>query len=264
MGSVGSKNLTIKDIMDSIAGKDNYMNETGYADKSKEVQSKWARMDELDEERRRLQEELKNESQRKPKDQWTDEDEWMSLIGERPMIYTERGEEINKRLKEIYKEKDEIQKEWQKSADALKKLDERHIDNQKKLYSLRPDSERTVSTNIKDSYEGFKVGESTTSYVDDALKSGKAFVVEMSPKEYLQECAYNIFDRSTLEKTLRGTSASNVKKYMDMMKSGVKFDTPYLNYKDSAQEGRHRAIAAYMLGYKRIPVIVMLPNGRKL
>ena len=264
MGSVGSKNLTYNEILTAIVGEDSYANTDEYKTTQKNTSDLFTKMKDLEDKEEALRDELKKESTRKPREEWTTEDEIDALLGERPASYTERGEEIRTEMEKLDKQINELREKWETSANKLRKLDNAQVDIQKDLYSTRPDSERTVSTDVKDSYKGFKVGESTTSYVDDALKSGNAFVVEMSPKEYLQECAYNIFNNSTLERTVRGTSANSVTRYMNMMKKGIKFDTPYLNYRDKEQEGRHRAIAAYLLGYKKIPVIVMLPNGRKL
>ena len=46
------------------------------------------------------------------------------------------------------------------------------------------------------------------------------------------------------------------KRYAEMMKSGTKFDLPYLDYKRGDQEGRARALAAKQLGASEIPVVI--------
>ena len=255
MGSIGQKTLTTADIIREIAGPDNYMNEEQYRNMAILSSNNFAERQRISDEIHELKEQLKAESSPKPKSEWDMEDEYQSFIGNRPMYYTEKGEEINDRLNELWKRYSEVEKNWSSASERVRQLDEEQSSIQKQLYLQNSDG--SISSNVKDSYKGFKINESTTPYVDTALKEGKAFVVEMSPMRYLQEIAYNIFDRATLESSLRGTSASSVQKYMNMMKKGVKFDTPYLNYRDQQQEGRHRAIAAYLLGYKRIPVIVM-------
>ena len=40
------------------------------------------------------------------------------------------------------------------------------------------------------------------------------------------------------------------------MSDRVEFYTPYLNYKEKGQEGRHRALAAHKNGVDKIPVFV--------
>ena len=79
----------------------------------------------------------------------------------------------------------------------------------------------------------------------------------MSPSEYLQRCAYQVFEDATIESTLAAIDESNVKKYADMMKNGTKFDMPYLNFMSGQQEGRHRAAAAMQAGIAKIPVLVV-------
>lgn len=51
---------------------------------------------------------------------------------------------------------------------------------------------------------------------------------------------------------------TKIKKYMDMMRKGFKFETPMVDlaYKTTFQEGRHRVHAAHNLGCDSIPVYV--------
>ena len=41
-----------------------------------------------------------------------------------------------------------------------------------------------------------------------------------------------------------------------MMADGTKFNMGYIDYNREQQEGRHRAIAARLLGIKKIPVYI--------
>lgn len=78
----------------------------------------------------------------------------------------------------------------------------------------------------------------------------------MSPIEYLERCA-NLFN-STIESMISSTENHLIYKYAEMMKNGVKFDMPWLDYVDNGQEGRHRAQAAFLAGIKTIPVLVII------
>jgi hypothetical protein len=88
-------------------------------------------------------------------------------------------------------------------------------------------------------------------------------IMDMSPKEYLQRCAVDIFG-STYERQVRAAEADadHTFKLVEMMRSGTKMYMPVLNYNDKEQEGRHRAVAAMLLGIDRIPVMVV-PKKRK-
>ena len=117
------------------------------------------------------------------------------------------------------------------------------------------------------SYKGFSTTSTGMSYYDDFLtesgasymlkaKGLKAYIAEMSPKEYLTRCAKEIF-RSTIENQVIALSKDNLPKYKQLMQSGTKFDMPVLNYANTTQEGRHRAYVANELGIKKIPVLIV-------
>jgi hypothetical protein len=87
---------------------------------------------------------------------------------------------------------------------------------------------------------------------DDLLKSGKVIIEEMSPIDYLYETE-EIFGgnfRDSIDKRV-------CSKYVDDMYKGDVFPLLYLDYKKRNQEGRHRAFAAWILGIKKIPVLVI-------
>lgn len=83
----------------------------------------------------------------------------------------------------------------------------------------------------------------------------QANLVWMSPEEYLEGCA-KIFNTSYDKQYSQGnTKETNT--YAKNMKDGNKFPLPYLNYVNSGQEGRHRAVACMKLGISKIPVLVI-------
>lgn len=120
--------------------------------------------------------------------------------------------------------------------------------------------------------------ETTTdiSYYDDFLydeqteylaqkKNRKGEIMLMSPNEYYQECADNVFD-CPVEHLIetRATSVDDhnnhlVDKYADAMKQGHEFPLPIINYPEKSQEGLHRMYAAgEAFGWdKKFPVLVV-------
>ena len=91
-------------------------------------------------------------------------------------------------------------------------------------------------------------------------------VVLMSPQDYI-----DILKRSGqtsddyIEHIIKG--GDKLPKYVEAMKNGDKFPTPYLKFDSnglSGQEGRHRAIAAMEAGYDKIPVAVSYPVKKDL
>ena len=159
---------------------------------------------------------------------------------------------IKEKRSKLFTDIQEYEKVRDEYWDATEKLDAKQSTKERYDYGY-PDFKEAVGD-----YIGFKTDDTGTSYYNDLLKQGKAKVMEMTPEEYIKECAYHVFENSTLEKTLRGrVGDEDTEKYAKMMREGTKFYTPYLNYKDYAQEGLHRAVAAYMNGIKKIPVVIV-------
>ena len=88
----------------------------------------------------------------------------------------------------------------------------------------------------------------------------------MTPQEYFNSCYVYSFKKIPVSvedftnPQIRGfrDDAISCMEYANKMKSGVKFDMPYLDFRTDDQEGRHRAGAAYINGYKTIPVLILI------
>ena len=251
-GSGGSSSKSIDDLIP----KNSYIDTDEYKRIQKQFRTAWDKDDSLRDRATALEEELKKESWVKPKSEWTDEEKLDAMIWGPPKITTERGKEIKAELEQIRKERDEARQQRDRAGEEMNKLKKAEHRKQVKAYKS---SELKAAT--KSDYEGFRTDTTGTSFYDEILRGEKpnfsGRIVEMSPKEYLQKCAFEIFDGATIESTIRGVSKDNVKKYKKMMQSGVKFDLPFLNFKERQQEGRHRAIAAYELGIDTIPVLAV-------
>ena len=197
---------------------------------------------------------MKVESKPKPESEWDDNDIFEDLIGHRPMIYTEKGKLLKAEYDKYFKESMDYSHEMTEAGDRLREIKQKEHDKQMESVHLGRPKDAT-----SDNYEGFNTKTTGTSYYDDYLNGEKmgGRIAEMSPKEYLQRCAYQIFDSATIESTIAALDENNVKKYAEQMKSGTKFDMPYLNFMSGQQEGRHRAAAAMQAGIKKIPVLVV-------
>lgn len=259
---IDQKDLTDEKIMKELAGEDSYVyNDEDYKIASFNASRYSKEVKELNDKEKELNEALKQETSLKPQEEWNDEDELTALIlGKRSVVkYTEKGQQIKEELDSITDQRRQLEKRLEVNRDKVDKVASGYRQQQIKKFNEETKDDKGINHNPKNEYPGFKLNESTTSNVDNALAKGDAHVVGMSPKRYIQECAYNIFQRegTTLESVVRTRFAKDVGKYMTMMEEGVKFDTPYLNYRDEGQEGLHRAVAAYMLGMEEIPVIVV-------
>lgn len=209
---------------------------------------------ELTEEEKNLRKELEGESQVKPKSEWTEDEKFMyDLLGDKPTEYTDRGEEIRDRLNEIGREKDENEARISDLDDAISAADRRNFREELDEWERSIDPYRYEEGDVNKDYDGFSTKMGITEY-DKNLKEGKGFIAEMSPDEYLDRISYEIF-RTTKERAIV-CDYSNVKEYAKMMADGVKFDMGYLDYARVEQEGRHRAMAAKLLGIEKIPVYI--------
>lgn len=165
---------------------------------------------------------------------------------------------LREKADKLSEEKRELEREITRRNSRMSEIDKSFAGIQREKYG-RPEFKEASGE-----YAGFKTSESTTNYVDDKLKSGEAKVVEMTPEQYIRECAHYIFENSTIERTLRGREGndSSTKDLIAKIKKGVKLDTPYLNYgrpgdQVGNQEGLHRAVAAHICGLDKIPVIII-------
>ena len=105
------------------------------------------------------------------------------------------------------------------------------------------------------SSEAFDRATTDTSYYDNFLnpedlkymqeaKNLTGEVVMMTPSEYYQRCADDIFDGQLKNNLIRQRDNDYSAKYVEDMKNGDVFPLPYLNYRDKSQEGLHRMLAA--------------------
>lgn len=195
-----------------------------------------------------------------------DDDIWLIAEPE----YTEKGKEILARINKL----EAVVKQQQKYArygdlmrEALE-IDARQI---KRTYPITEPPKPTKQTE----FDGFRLDKTGMSAYDDVLENIKAdqdgyltdgnnaYIAEMSPVEYMDRCAIEIFEKSHYVNLIGGIEPiGSVERYAKMMKEGTKFNLPVLNYETKNQEGRHRALAAYLNGIDKIPVLI-IPNQMK-
>lgn len=236
MGSIDS-------LYSLIAGSDSYVFDKEYKDAAANTKKYYDENEKLKEEIRELNEELDKETLVDPSIGRT----LSRALG----LYTERGEEINKKVQGLREKQREAEDKWHNAAETIQRKDAAAREKQMKAYQ-----QPAISPATQKSYKGFEM-DTHTPYLQEKLSKGDAYIAEMSPRQYLEQVAYNIFGKSSLESTVRGTVPKNVKKYARMMKQGTNFYMPSLNYDSKQQEGRHRALAALINGYDKIPVLVV-------
>ena len=98
---------------------------------------------------------------------------------------------------------------------------------------------------------------------DDGWNYDDAYIAEITPEEYIRLCFKYIYKQEfiSMQKTLDSSVAvlsDNVYKYAEQMKNGTKFDLPYIDFRKESQEGRHRALAAWLNGYKTMPCLILI------
>lgn len=237
----------------SLIPSDSYTNTTDYQNASKAFKSALKKRDEIYDKQNAVKKELESEIHPKPRSEWTEDDEIYDMLGDRPMVYTDKGKELKAQSDKLSKELSAADHEFTEAGDRLRDIKKKAHDEQIKSVSF--DKPAKASS---DDYEGFTTKTTGTGY-DEYLngKQSGGYIAEMSPAEYLKRCAYQVFENATIESTLAAINEKNVDEYAKKMESGEKFDMPYLNLKKGEQEGRHRAAAAMKAGIENIPVLVV-------
>ena len=267
-----SKELTMDDLVRLAVGEDSYRFDDEYKEMTRELNMQSEELDRLNDERKSIENDLEKEKQ--PMDEAYkefveemrqiyaeegdyDEDEFQSVVKQTwreikgmEQKYSAKGNELNKKLNEI---RSQIRAVERLISSTRNRIDDYGKSRSENEFEYRNKPFTPLSQ--KD-YKGFSMKQ-TVNYINEHLEKGTARIVEMTPKEYLQRVAHQVFHSKSTTAAVHGTSPSQVAKYAQMMKNGTKFETPYLNLRDRSQEGRHRALAAIINGYKKIPVIVI-------
>lgn len=205
----------------------------------------WTRIKEIDEE-------LKKESKPKPQKDWDDSDMLEDLLGRRPKTLTERGKQLQQERAEVWKEMTEADHQFSEEGEKMREM--KRDAHRREIKNFHPEP---LTPAKSDDYEGFTLEQTSNSYGDEYLRNGKGVICEMTPKEYLERCAFEIFDEATMESCVGAIDEEVAQGYAKQMREGVRFHLPYLNYRQSGQEGRHRAYAAYLAGIEKIPVLII-------
>lgn len=248
---IPSINESSSDWRDDFISKDSYQNTKEFQALLKKNWKLVNDNEELWKIYRKNEDTIKREGVLKPRAEWDTHDELESMIGHRVYKPDEKLDKLKEENKELMKKIKENDHELTEVRDKMDDIKKRAREVEKKDHKFTKPKKAT-----KSDYKGFDMADTGVSYYNDLLEKGRGYVAEMSPKEYILRCAFEIFS-GTIESTINGVEDSNAKKYAAKMKSGEKFHMPYLNFRESQQEGRHRAIAAYLNGYKLIPVFIV-------
>lgn len=244
---MSNRDITLNDLVRMVAGNDSYALSDQYQQDLKDAGNLFKEKDALTKEWMKLQDELEKEVEIDPA--------LGRQLSKALGLYTEKGEELKKQADTKYKQMQDVESKWEAASKRIADADASNSGRQKETFSAD-----SVAPPSRSSYKGFQM-DTGTPYMQEHLKNGTGYIVEMSPRDYIGLCATRVFDRSTLERTVRGTIPANVQRYAKQMRNGTKFHMPYLNLKDKQQEGRHRALAAMLNGYDKIPVMVV-PSRR--
>lgn len=246
------KKMSWDDIHKLFIPKDSYYYSSDYQQLLKEERDGVRQEKEYGEQIKALEAQLESERSLPPKSEWSELDAlWYEITGAKPYVYTAKGEELQERIKGLRKAQREA---GSKHSDAYEKIQDRdRSEYWKQEKEWRNSAHSTfVRGDINKEYEGFST--KMNSAYDADLLAGKGFIAEMSPDEYLQRISYDSFHTSIERTTV--CYYENIKKYADMMADGTKFDMGFIDYSKEGQEGRHRAMAAKLLGIKKIPVYI--------
>lgn len=242
-------NMSNSQIWSRFTPDDSFIDSSEFIHESNLYAALTSERDELSAANRALTLELAGESQIKPRELWTDADRVEAILGGVPQQYTARGEEIlatigynNERIQSLSPSISEI-------ANRQDAIYRREALNQIRDWTAPP----LVRASEGEHFIGFTTR--TRSAFDEDLDRGVGYIASMSPREYLERISYEIFG-SSIEQATAGIEYNNIREYAQMIAEGTQFDCGYIDYIRGSQEGRHRAMAAYLLGIERIPVYI--------
>lgn len=253
-----------KELLDLFIPESDFTRQEEYQELHKRWSENIEEQDRNDARRKELQEQLDKESSPKPKEEWDTDDEITVLLGlGKPQKYTEKGKQIKEEFDKVFRRGMELDKIHAQINDEREELRQSQyfkevINWENDMRVLKGGTHNFTKGSRDKDYVGFQT---KTGISDYDRKDAPGFIAEMSPREYLQRITYQSFG-STWGRVLQSVDTKNVMKYADMMASGVKFDMPSMTVGEAKQEGRHRAMAAMLLGIKTIPVYVEYPRKR--
>lgn len=239
-----------QEMREKLLDKDSYMLTDEYQKLDDEVMKWWNEYNKLSDRRRELYKIQEENTTPDNSMKLGSNDYEAQVIAKMFGTKNDKAKAAEAELKTVRAKMDEADSKHEAAVRKLKEYE--------KNYGSRNVDEHTVSKNIKSSYKGFQL-DTGTSHYQDLLKKGKAYIVEMSPKTYLQYCGSKIFD-STYEKQVRTCIADAPHTYAlaDEMRRGTKMYMPWLDFSgDKGQEGRHRAVAAILNNIDKIPVLIV-------
>lgn len=250
------------DLVRMVQGGDTYTQSKSYKDDIEAVRKTFEDKKEIDDKIEQLEEQLKKETH------MMDDDELRAYIVElgfeeedlRGMSKLEkelmRKSTVTPKGKEIQSEINKLREKGKQIRNRREELNER-IENTHKLEGGKEavHFNNPIVPAKQKSYEGFEMN-THTSYLQDKYEKGEAFIAEMSPKEYIQRCAHQIFHTS-VEKTILGRATDSINRYAKEMREGTDYYMPSLDFDRGAQEGLHRAMAAMINGYEKMPVMIV-------
>lgn len=199
-----------------------------------------------------------SDEEMKEKCNMSDED-WKYLGKIEKQMFYDMSCDDNKEHEEIIEKEIAVEKQISDINEKMRELKNKEFERQ---------GGNTYEGDLPEKFEGeseyfkFDTGEYHQDYLEnlDYAKSKgytDCYISKMSPDEYMDRCSKQIF-KSPIEDTHDSMeNKHNIENYANKMKEGTKFYMPYIDLKINGQEGRHRAMAAKMLGAKEIPVLFL-------
>lgn len=240
-------------IMKTFIEEDSYINNSEYKELQEELKTTWEEADRLKKEWLDLYDKASKAIDQEDYNDLLDKFDGDKELARMMAKKTPEGEQYKKQSEEVNEKEKILRDKWKELDEKREQIKTSEAKRQRIKYIT--DFENTVSKDVKEEYEGFQFDTGVSAYED--FKNNGGQILEMSPQQYLHECAHNIFE-STYENQVMVTAgdAGITKDLVDKITHGTKMYMPVLDYQTDNQEGRHRAMAAMLLGIDRIPVLI--------